>query len=301
MTMVQAPEARTMDRPDDAPANKPDALAPLMAPLLEQMAADPNTRVKVLQQLLGEAACRNIGIYPIPPGFKLSVVIPVYNEERWLAELVRRVQAVEIPKELILVNDCSKDNTPAILAQLEKQYDNVRVFHQPKNMGKGAALREGFKHCTGDLVIVQDADWEYDPAEYPKLIQPILDGRADVVIGSRFIGESHRVLYYWHSVGNKVLTTLSNWCTNLNLTDMETCYKVFKREVIQGLNLKSNRFGFEPEVTAKIARKRKGQPPWRIYEVPISYSGRTYEEGKKIGMKDGFQALYCIIRYWLRD
>ena len=188
-----------------------------------------------------------------------------------------------------------------MLKNLERQYDNLRVFHQPKNMGKGAALREGFKHCTGDLVIVQDADWEYDPAEYPKLIQPILEGRADVVIGSRFIGESHRVLYYWHSVGNKVLTTLSNWCTNLNLTDMETCYKVFKREVIQGMNLKSNRFGFEPEVTAKIARKRKGQPRLRIFEVPISYSGRTYEEGKKIGLKDAFQALYCIVRYSVRD
>ena len=173
---VQAPEARTMDKSAERPADKPDALAPLMAPLLERMAADPNARVAVLHQLLGEAACRNIGIYPIPPGFKLSVVIPVYNEERWLAELVRRVQAVEIPKELILVNDFSTDGTPAILAQLEKQYDNVRVFHQPKNMGKGAALREGFKHCTGDLVIVQDADWEYDPAEFPKLIQPILDG-----------------------------------------------------------------------------------------------------------------------------
>ncbi|MBP3959356.1 glycosyltransferase family 2 protein [Gemmata sp. G18] len=283
------------------PAETLAEIAPLLAPLLERVAADPNARVALLEQLLGVNACRQIGIYPIPPGFKLSVVIPVYNEERWLGELVRRVQAVEIPKELILVNDFSTDGTPAILAQLEKQYDNVRVFHQPKNMGKGAALREGFKHCTGDLVVVQDADWEYDPAEYPKLIQPILDGRADVVIGSRFIGESHRVLYYWHSVGNKVLTTLSNWCTNLNLTDMETCYKVFKREVIQGMTLKSNRFGFEPEVTAKIARKRKGQPPWRIYEVPISYSGRTYEEGKKIGMKDGFQALYCIIRYWLAD
>ncbi|AMV29532.1 Undecaprenyl-phosphate 4-deoxy-4-formamido-L-arabinose transferase [Gemmata sp. SH-PL17] len=283
------------------PAEKLAEIAPELAPLLERMAADPNARVALLEQLLGVNACRQIGIYPIPPGFKLSVVIPVYNEERWLAELVRRVQAVEIPKELILVNDFSKDGTPAILAQLEKQYDNVRVFHQPKNMGKGAALREGFKHCTGDLVIVQDADWEYDPAEYPKLIQPILDGRADVVIGSRFIGESHRVLYYWHSVGNKVLTTLSNWCTNLNLTDMETCYKVFKREIIQGMTLKSDRFGFEPEVTAKIARKRKGQPRWRIFEVPISYSGRTYEEGKKIGMKDGFQALYCIIRYWLAD
>ena len=286
------------------PAPPPDTLAqiaPQLAPLLERVAADPNARVALLEQLLGVNACRQIGIYPIPPGFKLSVVIPVYNEERWLAELVRRVQAVEIPKELILVNDFSKDGTAAILAELEKQYDNVRVFHQPKNMGKGAALREGFAHCTGDLVIVQDADWEYDPAEYPKLIQPILDGRADVVVGSRFIGESHRVLYYWHSVGNKVLTTLSNWCTNLNLTDMETCYKVFRREIIQGMTLRSNRFGFEPEVTAKIARRRKGKPAWRIYEVPISYSGRTYEEGKKIGMKDGFQALYCIFRYWLAD
>jgi glycosyltransferase involved in cell wall biosynthesis len=285
-----------------APANPTLAeLGPQLAPIIERVTADPGARVALLEQLLGVNACRQIGIYPIPPGFKLSVVIPVYNEERWLAELVRRVQAVEIPKELILVNDFSKDGTAAILAELEKQYDNVRVFHQPKNMGKGAALREGFKHCTGDLVIVQDADWEYNPAEYPKLIQPILDGKADVVIGSRFIGESHRVLYYWHSVGNKVLTTLSNWCTNLNLTDMETCYKVFRREVIQSITLKSNRFGFEPEVTAKIARKRKGQAPWRIFEVPISYSGRTYEEGKKIGMKDGFQALYCIIRYWLAD
>jgi glycosyltransferase involved in cell wall biosynthesis len=286
---------------ENATSETPNDLTPLLAPLVDRMKAEPNARVQILQQLLGDAACRQLGIYPIPPGFKLSVVIPVYNEERWLRELVRRVQVVNIPKELILVNDFSTDGTPAILAQLEKEYDNVRVFHQPKNMGKGAALREGFKHCTGDLVIVQDADWEYDPAEYPKLIQPILDGRADVVIGSRFIGESHRVLYYWHSVGNRVLTMLSNWCTNLNLTDMETCYKVFKREIIQSIDLKSNRFGFEPEVTAKIARRRKGQPPWRIYEVPVSYSGRTYEEGKKIGLKDGFQALYCIIRYWLAD
>ncbi len=287
--------------PDQQPATPPDDLGPLLQPVLDRIAADPNARVDILHKLLGPSACREIGIYPIPPGFKLSVVIPVFNEERWVAELVRRVQAVEIPKELILVNDKSTDGTPAILDQLQKQYDNVRVFHQPVNMGKGAALREGFKHCTGDLVIVQDADWEYDPAEYPKLIQPILDGRADVVIGSRFIGESHRVLYYWHSVANKMLTMLSNWFTNLNLTDMETCYKVFKREVIQSITLKSNRFGFEPEVTAKIARKRKGQPPWRIFEVPISYSGRTYEEGKKIRFKDAVQALYCIVRYWLKD
>jgi glycosyltransferase involved in cell wall biosynthesis len=231
----------------------------------------------------------------------MSVVIPVYNEERWLAELVRRVQAVPLPKELILVNDRSTDGTPAVLEQIGKQYENVRIFHQPKNMGKGAALREGFKHCTGDVVIVQDADWEYDPAEYPKLVQPILDGRADVVVGSRFIGETHRVLYFWHSLANKGLTLLSNMFTDLNLTDMETCYKVFRREVIQGMTLKSDRFGFEPEVTAKMARKEKGRQKWRIYEVPISYSGRTYEEGKKIGLKDAFNALYCIVRFKFAD
>jgi glycosyltransferase involved in cell wall biosynthesis len=269
--------------------------------LLERVASDPGARVEVLHKLLGEGACRQIGIYPLPDGFKLSVVIPVYNEERWLAGLVRRVQAVPIPKEIVLVNDRSTDATPAILDQLEREYGNVRVFHQPRNMGKGAALREGFRHCTGDVVVVQDADWEYDPAEYPKLIQPIVEGRADVVFGSRFVGETHRVLYYWHSVANRALTTLSNWFTNLNLTDMETCYKVFRREVIQSITLKSDRFGFEPEVTAKIARKRKGQPPWRVYEVPISYSGRTYEEGKKIGLRDAFQALFCIVRYWLKD
>ena len=269
--------------------------------LLDRVAADPSLRVELLEKLIGEGASRKIGIFPLPAGFKLSVVIPVFNEERWLAELVRRVQAVPIPMELILVNDFSTDNTPTILKQLEAKYDNVRVFHQPKNMGKGAALREGFKHCTGDLVIVQDADWEYDPAEFPKLIQPIVEGKADVVIGSRFIGESHRVLYFWHSIANRGLTMLSNMFTNLNLTDMETCYKVFRREIIQGMTLKSNRFGFEPEVTAKIAKKRPDGSRWRIYEVPISYSGRTYEEGKKIKLKDAFQALYCIVRYWIAN
>ncbi len=306
MIVANAPEARVLDKPDETPEPRPDPRPAPAAPdelsvLVDKLAANPERRVEVLEKLLGVPACRNIGIYPIPPGFKLSVVIPVYNEERWLAELVRRVQAVEIPKELILVNDCSTDGTPAILAQLEKQYPNVRVIHQPKNQGKGAALRTGFKHCTGDVVIVQDADWEYDPAEYPKLIQPILEGRADCVFGSRFIGESHRVLYYWHSVANRALTMLSNWFTNLNLTDMETCYKVFKREVIQGMKLKSNRFGFEPEVTAKVAKRRADGGRWRVYEVPISYSGRTYEEGKKIGMKDAFQALWCIVRYWAAD
>ncbi len=265
--------------------------------LLEQVAVSPARRLLVLRRLLGEAACRQLGIYPIPEGFKLSVVIPVYNEEQWVRELIRRVRAVPIPKEIVVVDDCSKDGTRDILKELAS--DEVRVVYQDVNQGKGAALREGFKHCTGDVIIVQDADLEYDPAEYPRLVQPILDNRADVVFGSRFIGESHRVLYFWHSVANRVLTMLSNMFTNLNLTDMETCYKVFRRGVLAGINLKSNRFGFEPEITAKIARKRN--PSWRIYEVPISYSGRTYEEGKKIGLKDAITALYCILRYWKFD
>ena len=276
-------------------------LPPDVVKALAHVAEDSDLRSAVLHQLLGEGACRQLGIYPFPPGFKLSVVIPVYNEERWLGELVRRVQAVPIPKEIVLVNDASTDGSAAVLTALEAEFDNVKVYHQPKNAGKGAALREGFKHCTGDAVVVQDADWEYDPAEYPRLIQPIVDGRADVVFGSRFIGDSHRVLYFWHSICNRVLTTLSNMFTNLNLTDMETCYKVFRREVLEGIQLKSNRFGFEPEITAKVARKRDGKPSWRIYEIPISYSGRTYEEGKKIGLKDAFSALYCIVRYWVRD
>lgn len=261
--------------------------------LIERLAQSPGERFQVLQKLLGEAACRRLGVFPFPPGFKISVVIPVYNEQEWIRELVRRVKAVPIPQEIIVVDDCSTDGTRGILKELEDE--GVRVFLQPVNQGKGAALREGFRHVTGDVVIVQDADLEYDPADYPKLIQPILENRADVVYGSRFIGESHRVLYYWHSVANWFLTSLSNMFTNLNLTDMETCYKVFRREVLQDLRLKSNRFGFEPEFTAKVARH--GNPRWRIYEVPISYSGRTYEEGKKIGLRDAFTAFYCIVRY----
>jgi glycosyltransferase involved in cell wall biosynthesis len=259
--------------------------------------ADPAARVALARQLLGEPACRQLGIFPVPPGTKLSVVIPVFNEERWLVEVLRRVKATPFPKEIIVVDDCSTDGTRAILQGLDD--DEIRVIYQPKNQGKGAALREGFKHVTGTIVIVQDADLEYNPAEYARLIQPIIEDRADVVFGSRFIGESHRVLYFWHYVANKMLTTLSNMFTNLNLTDMETCYKVFRTEVLRGLRLRSNRFGIEPELTAKVAKKRN--PAWRIYEVPISYSGRTYEEGKKIGAKDALQAFWCIVRYWMFD
>jgi glycosyltransferase involved in cell wall biosynthesis len=225
------------------------------------------------------------------------VVIPVYNERATFMQLLDAVRAVPIHKEILIVDDCSRDGTRELLReQVDGKVPGVRVFYQPVNTGKGAALRRGFEEATGDIVLVQDADLEYDPREYPQLIQPILSGKADVVYGSRFQGGPHRVLYFWHSVGNRFLTTLSNMCTDLNLTDMETCYKVFRREVIQGIRLKQNRFGFEPEVTAKIARRG-----WRIFEVPISYAGRSYAEGKKIGWKDGVQAIWCILRYAFRD
>jgi len=261
--------------------------------VLDRLTESPEERYPFLQRLLGDAACRKLGIYPIPEGFKLSVVIPVYNEKKWVRELVRRVQAVPLPKEIIIVDDCSTDGTREILTSLEG--DGLRVIYQPANQGKGAALRAGFRLITGDVVVVQDADLEYDPADYVHLIQPIIDNRADVVFGSRFTGDSQRVLYYWHYVANKVLTTLSNMFTNLNLTDMETCYKVFRREVLEDIQLKSNRFGFEPEITAKIAKRRN--PAWRIYEIPISYSGRTYEEGKKIGFRDAVTAFFSILRF----
>jgi len=224
---------------------------------------------------------------------KLSVVIPCYNEKETIVELVNAVLASPYQdKEIIIIDDHSTDGTQEILkAEIEDRVS--RVIYKDKNEGKGAALRSGFEAFTGDVVIIQDADLEYDPNEYQKVITPILNDKADVVYGSRFMGgEPHRVVYFWHRVGNGFLTLMSNFMTNLNLTDMETCYKAFKREVIKSIQLEENRFGFEPEITAKIARKK-----CRIYAVGISYYGRTYEEGKKIGWKDGFRAIYCIIKY----
>jgi len=226
---------------------------------------------------------------------KLSIVIPVYNEKNFIREIVERVRKVSLPdveKEIIIVDDYSTDGTRDILKEDLEQLVS-KVIYREKNQGKGAALRAGFQQVTGEIVIIQDSDLEYNPAEYPKLIQPILDEQADVVYGSRFIGsEPHRVLYFWHYVGNKFLTLLSNMFTNLNLTDMETCYKVFRKEVLDSVKIEQNRFGFEPEITAKVSKDN-----WRIYEVGIAYFGRNYAEGKKINWKDGLQAIWCILRY----
>jgi glycosyltransferase involved in cell wall biosynthesis len=239
-----------------------------------------------------------LGIYPIPPDLRLSVVIPVFNEKDTIGEIVGRVRNVPIPKEIILVDDGSTDGTREQLAGMEGEPD-LRILYHPRNRGKGAALRTAFTQATGDIVIVQDADLEYDPAQYAQLIQPIVEGVADVVYGSRFQAEGpHRVLYFWHYVANRFLTTLSNVFTDLNLTDMETCYKVFRREVIQAIapTLKESRFGIEPELTAKVARRK-----YRVYEIGISYFGRTYREGKKIGLRDAMKALWCIVRYGIAD
>lgn len=221
----------------------------------------------------------------------LSVIIPVFNEKGTIEEIVKRIEAVPIDKEIIIVDDCSSDGTRDILAKMENR--GIRVIYHEKNMGKGAALRTGFGFAQGDIVIIQDADLEYDPQEYPKLIKPILEGKADAVYGSRFMGgEPHRVFYFWHMVGNKILTLLSNMFTNLSLTDMETCFKVFKKEVVGNITIEENRFGFEPEITAKLAKMDV-----RLFEVGISYYGRSYKEGKKIGWKDGVSALRAIIKY----
>ena len=258
--------------------------------------------------LIGENACRQLGIYALPEGFRLSVVIPVYNERATLLDLIRRVRAVPVPKEIVLVEDCSTDGTRDLLKELSDgdhaeglsdDMNSVSVFYHEVNKGKGAAVRTGFAKATGHVVIIQDADMEYDPGEYPRLLQPIVEGRADVVYGSRFLGDQpHRVLYFWHYLGNKFLTLLSNCFTNLNLTDMETCYKLFRKDALDSFapSLKQNRFGIEPEMTAKIARRRL-----RVFEMSISYHGRTYDEGKKIGWRDGFKALWCIVRYGVAD
>jgi glycosyltransferase involved in cell wall biosynthesis len=229
------------------------------------------------------------------PVVKLTVVIPVYNEEATVGEVVRRVLDVDLPveREIVAVDDRSSDGTRARLEELARAHPEVRVIAHDVNRGKGAALRTGFAAATGDIVLVQDADLEYSPGDYPKLLTPILDGQADVVFGSRFIGgESHRVLYYWHSVANRGLTTLSNMFTNLNLTDMEVGLKVFRREVLSRITIEEDRFGFEPEITAKVARQR-----CRVFEVGVSYAGRTYAEGKKITWRDGVRALWCIVKY----
>ncbi len=227
---------------------------------------------------------------------KVSVVIPVYNEVGTIEEIISRIHAVPLEKEIVIVDDGSTDGTREQLKKINQDKENMKILYHNRNQGKGAALRTGFEAVTGDIIIVQDADLEYSPREYPVLLEPILDGRADVVYGSRFLGGPHRVSFFWHYVGNKLLTFLSNLLNNLSLTDVWTCYKVFKKQVLKDITLRSNRFGFEPEFTAKVAKKK-----FRIYEVPVSYSGRDYSEGKKITWKDGIKAIFTMFRFRLFD
>jgi glycosyltransferase involved in cell wall biosynthesis len=226
---------------------------------------------------------------------KLAVIIPVYNEEKTIQEIIKKVLEEPTEKEVLIVDDASSDNTPQILENF-KNYKNIKIIHHKKNLGKGAAIRTALKYVTSDIILIQDADLEYDPKEYKNLIKPILEGKADVVYGSRFLGGPHRVLLFWHFVANILLTMFCNLLYNVNFTDIMTCYKVFRKEVLESINIENNRFGIEPELTAKIAKKN-----WRIYEVPISYYGRTYAEGKKIKLKDAFVVLFCLLKYKIFD
>jgi glycosyltransferase involved in cell wall biosynthesis len=279
-------------------------LTELLAPF--EMSAVPYSAewYQTLKSLLGEGACRQLGFYAVPDEFRLSVVVPVFNERQTLPEILDRIRAVPLRKEIVLVDDFSTDGTRDLLREYEgrdwdDEFNELSIHYHDVNRGKGAAVRTGFERACGDAIIIQDADLEYNPAEIPRLLQPIAEGRADVVFGSRFLGDQpHRVLYFWHYLGNKFLTLLSNCFTNLNLTDMETCYKLFTRDVLRtiGPKLKQDRFGIEPELTARIARAK-----FRVFEMSISYHGRTYEQGKKIGWKDGVKALWCIVRYGIAD
>jgi glycosyltransferase involved in cell wall biosynthesis len=256
-------------------------------------------RIELLQRLLGNEMCRRLGIYRIPAGFKLSVVIPVYNEVRTIEQVIDRVRAAEIPVEIVIVDDGSRDGTRDLLARLRDGGDaasaDLRIVLHERNQGKGAALKTGFEICTGDAVVVQDADMEYDPRDFRQLLQPIIEGEADVVYGSRFSHVEGPVRSYWHEFANRIITRLSNWRSGKNLTDVETCYKMIRREVLAKVvpGLREKRFGIEIELTFKLARLAGV----RFYERPISYAGRTYAEGKKIGLRDGLRALWCILRY----
>ncbi len=256
------------------------------------------TREKVVEDMVEQPGQEPTVKMGARTDYVLSVIMPVYNEARTIVEIIERVRAIEIPKEIVIVDDGSADGTREVLRdKVEGQYPDVKVYYHDRNQGKGAAIRTAIEYCTGDYSIIQDADLEYDPKEYYVLLAPILDGRADVVFGSRFLGGgAHRVHFFWHRMANAMLTNLSNMMTNLNLTDMEVCYKVFKTDILKEIKLRSNRFDFEPEITAKVAKRR-----CRIYEVPISYSGRDYEEGKKIGWKDGVAALWTIFKFRFLD
>ena len=267
----------------------------LADPALQPQLAEASLRHRLLRRLLGRSACEQLGIFELPSGFLLSVIIPVYNEAATVQIVVERVSDSGVPCEIILVDDGSTDGTGEIVERLASERGDVVLLKHARNRGKGAALQTGFAAARGDIVVVQDADLEYDPADFWRLIQPIVSGHADVVYGSRFRGDSQRALYFWHYLGNKLITLLSNMNTNLNLSDVETGYKLFRRELIQSVapHLRENGFGIEPEITARVA-KISGT---RFYEVPISYDGRTYAEGKKIGWRDGVRAVYCILRY----